>query len=257
MATALGILGIPTWQSLLWFSSNHGEIDMWIEALDAKFSSNGRSVKRQHRSSSKRSLIAYSRYTRREWDQLLYKYGAVSADTPACSFSEDLIEAYPEARVILTIRDIDSWYQSFDKAVISPITRFSNLVATKISRGYLAPMYTAHSKAYAALGLKIDRDYMRANARQTYIEFYDHIRRITPPDRLLEFRLEDGWEPLCNFVGKEVPDQPFPHVNDSVAMQEKLSIIIGRGVKQALWKIFIWLVPILVVLRAMSVVDWS
>lgn len=39
------------------------------------------------------------------------------------------------------------------------------------------------------------------------------IRGLVPPDRLLEWSVEDGWEPLCKFLGKDVPDEPFPHLN--------------------------------------------
>ncbi|KAJ7722397.1 hypothetical protein B0H16DRAFT_1600570 [Mycena metata] len=51
---------------------------------------------------------------------------------------------------------------------------------------------------------------------------YDEVRRLTPPGRLLEFELKQGWEPLCKFLGKEVPDEPFPHLFNTAAFQEML-----------------------------------
>lgn len=53
------------------------------------------------------------------------------------------------------------------------------------------------------------RDEFKANARSVYIEHYKTIREVTPPERLLNFRLSQGWEPLCEFLGKPVPDVPF------------------------------------------------
>ena len=100
MSRALEKLGMHTWHSLLFLSTNLGEIPMWNEALDAKFAGKG------------------SKFTRVEWDQLLYNFGAVSSDTPAIAFAEDLIAAYPEAKVILVNRDIDKWFVSFDQNVI-------------------------------------------------------------------------------------------------------------------------------------------
>lgn len=44
-------------------------------------------------------------------------------------------------------------------------------------------------------------------------EHCDMIRGMVPPDRLLEWSIEDGWEPLCKFLGKEIPNEPFPHAN--------------------------------------------
>jgi len=41
----------------------------------------------------------------------------------------------------------------------------------------------------------------------------EYIRSLVPPENLLEFHPRDGWEPLCKFIGKDVPDEPFPHVN--------------------------------------------
>jgi hypothetical protein len=55
---------------------------------------------------------------------------------------------------------------------------------------------------------------IKANARKKYFAYYDRIREVVPPERRLEYRLGQGWEPLCEFLGKEIPDVPFPNVND-------------------------------------------
>lgn len=44
-------------------------------------------------------------------------------------------------------------------------------------------------------------------------EHCNMIRGLVPKERLLEWKVEDGWEPLCKFLGKPIPDEPFPHVN--------------------------------------------
>jgi len=46
------------------------------------------------------------------------------------------------------------------------------------------------------------------------------IRGLVPKDRLLEWCVQDGWGPLCEFLGKPVPDEPFPHVNTAAAFAE-------------------------------------
>jgi len=73
---------------------------MWQEAIDRKFFGAG------------------TPFGKQEFDQLLHNYGALSSDTPAIAFAEDLIEAYPEAKVVLVERDVDSWYESFMTGVI-------------------------------------------------------------------------------------------------------------------------------------------
>lgn len=46
-----------------------------------------------------------------------------------------------------------------------------------------------------------------------FTEHCDKVRGMVPPERLLEWSADEGWEPLCEFLGKDVPDEPFPHVN--------------------------------------------
>jgi hypothetical protein len=57
--------------------------------------------------------------------------------------------------------------------------------------------------------------YNRVALRQGFLDHYEHVRSVVPPENLLEFKPQDGWEPLCTFLGKEVPDEPFPHINDA------------------------------------------
>ena len=113
MATALELLDIRTYHSLLWFSGNLGDLDMWNEAIVNKFFQKG------------------APYARREWDQLFYDFGAISSDDPAIAFAVDLILAYPEAKVIIIERSVDKWFASFDDAVIKRLVSvFLNSVAT-------------------------------------------------------------------------------------------------------------------------------
>ena len=178
---------------------------MWGEALDAKLSCKGKI------------------FGREEWDQLLGDYSAAS-DVPVICFAEDLIAAYPEAKVILVERNIDKWYKSFNDTVVKymyftyvkwlvilfdpPLLRYSTMTF-KWVRGWLG----ANSQ-----------DEMRAKAKDKYREHYELVRKVTPKDRLLEFKLQDGWKPLCEFLHKPIPDVPFPHVNDTQTLDERISI---------------------------------
>jgi hypothetical protein len=50
--------------------------------------------------------------------------------------------------------------------------------------------------------------------RQAYLEHYEAVRKYVPKERLLDFDVKEGWEPLCEFLEKEVPEQGFPLIND-------------------------------------------
>ena len=74
----------------------------------------------------------------------------------------------------------------------------------------------------------------RANAREVYENHYSEIRRITPPGRLLEYKLGSGWQPLCSFLGRDVPDVPFPRVNESAMLERQLKIVGMKAIKRSL-----------------------
>ena len=58
---------------------------------------------------------------------------------------------------------------------------------------------------------------------------YDYVKRVTPPERLFFFSVKDGWEPLCKFLDLPVPDEPFPHANDKLAVKEAFVGLIKQA----------------------------
>jgi len=209
MQAALNILGYTCYHSIQFFN-NVRDCAMWNEAMDAKFRGQGRP------------------FTRADWDQLLGHCSAVSSDPPAVAFAEDLIAAYPDAKVVLVERDIESWYKSFDANVIEPMwNKLINLIAA--CDPFLGPVAACHHRwARWWLGATGKKE-MQAKARDKYREHYALVRRVTPPGMLLEYRMGDGWEPLCEFLGKQVPDVPFPRRNDEAAHREQLAVIVRKG----------------------------
>lgn len=223
MQTAFNLLGIPCCHSFSLY--NHiRDCTMWQTAFDAKFSGQGKP------------------FTRTEWDQLLGEYGAVT-DVPALAFSEDLIFTYPEAKVVLMERDMDRWYASFDDAVVKVMWgKWGHRLAT-LDPWFVGPLRDVHLRwAKDWMGAH-SADEMRRIARDQYRQHYARIRRMVPPDRLLEYKLGTGWEPLCEFLGKNVPDEvEFPRVNETASMHEKMSIILRRGLRNLLKRALLWIV---------------
>lgn len=186
------------------------------------------------------------RFTRTEWDQLLGSYSAVSADPPAVAFAEDLIAAYPEAKVILVEREIESWYRSFDTNVIAPQWSLMISFLSELDPGFLRPVRRCHRRWATTWMESHNQDEMREKARRAYRDHYALVRRVTPRSNLLEYQLADGWGPLCDFLGRPVPDVPFPYVNDSEALQELLTIIIKRGLYNAFKRVVRFALPLAV-----------
>ena len=62
---------------------------------------------------------------------------------------------------------------------------------------------------------------LQQNAKMIYQEHYELVRRVCPKERLLEFDLKEGWDPLCAFLGKEKPEVPFPRLNERGSLAER------------------------------------
>jgi hypothetical protein len=141
-------------------------------------------------------------------------------------FALQLIEAYPDAKIILVERDIDSWYASVDEAifrttwgwraflVIDVFGRLMGLRAGLALRKILLGFYEANNVSE-----------IRKNAKDRFRRHYAEIRAKVPKERLLEYKIEQEWEPLCEFLGKEIPDVPFPRKNKR---EEHVARVKGR-----------------------------
>ena len=184
---------------------------MWNSALDAKYFSRG------------------FPFTREDWDALLGHVAAVT-DVPCICFAPELIECYPEAKVVLVERDIDTWYKSFDNTVIQsgfhPVTNY----LAYLDPGFTGALFWTSLKWRKGFFRSSNNAELRANIKDVYREHYATVRRVTPKERLLEYKLGSGWEPLCHFLGKEIPDVPFPRLNETEAHNEKLYIIWRRSI---------------------------
>lgn len=156
------------------------------------------------------------RFTREDWDQVFGDYDAVS--DVGSFFAEQLIQAYPEARVVVVQRDFDTWWESFQPQVADGLLGAAGLAILPIM-ARLAQHRGGEAMQKTLMGFFDANNLaeLKANARKAYFGYYDRIRRMVPPERMLEYRLGDGWEPLCAFLGKEVPGVPFPRLNDRVA----------------------------------------
>lgn len=138
---------------------------------------------------------------RADWDLVFAGYQS-TADYPGCCFWPELIAHYPDAKVILTLRDPDSWFESISATLFSPTTRPLALA------GPMGPL-NRHFTRGIPEELLGDRATMTAHFRRWNQSVIDGV----PAARLLVFAVQDGWEPLCRFLGVPVPDVAYPRVN--------------------------------------------
>lgn len=137
-----------------------------------------------------------------DWDAI-FKGFLSAVDFPVCGFYRELADRYPEAKVILTERDPRSWYESAQATILNP--------ATAARAGEVpgaSPMLSALFSRFFGVPLD-DRDAVIA----VYRRHNEEVKRTISPQRLLVYRVEEGWEPLCRFLGVAIPAAPFPKVN--------------------------------------------
>lgn len=181
---------------------NPRDAEMWIDAFRAKFEGKGKP------------------FTREDWDQLLGHCMAVTC-MPCTSFAEELIAAYPDAKVILSVPDnVDVWYSSvLDTLITNLIDKYTdNSLSARIWR-FFTPETTRDDIIKLIVKYTGYQDF-RETGRSWYIEHNEMIRCLVPKENLLEYNVKEGWQPLCKFLGEEVPNRPFPRVNDAATLNK-------------------------------------
>jgi len=150
------------------------------------------------------------------WEELFSGYRATT-DWPACSFYEQLMEKYPDAKVILTVRDPDRWYES----TYNTIYGMRRMISSPIFR-LVAPLRPGLRRAAKMNDRLIWEDTFggslenRERAIKVFERHNEEVKERVPPDKLLVYDVKEGWGPLCEFLGVGVPkNKPFPHLNDT------------------------------------------
>ncbi|HEU5024391.1 MAG TPA: sulfotransferase [Spirillospora sp.] len=156
-----------------------------------------------------------------DWDRVYDGYRA-TVDWPGAAYWRELARHYPEAKVVLTVRDPERWYQSARATIFQSHT--ANLDGAPPDLVRMRDV--ADSIVWkGVLGGCFDKDH----AIRTFNEHNDAVRREIPSGRLLEFEAADGWEPLCAFLGVPVPDEPYPRSNDRAQYTAMLNERLGNG----------------------------
>jgi hypothetical protein len=181
---------------------------------------------------------------RAEFDALLGHCAATTA-APSCYFAKELVEAYPEAKVILVERDVESWAKSFDiilSSAFSPGAPVFQLLDPLWAGRVIGMMKSFIEYYYGATNVKE----ARANLRDVHRRHNEFARSLVPKERLLLFDLASGWEPLCTFLGKKVPGAPFPYVNDVAETKKRSAFIVRKAMLRSFRKLTFVVGPITV-----------
>lgn len=128
-----------------------------------------------------------------------------AVDWPTARFFRELNDFYPSARFVLTERSPESWADSFSATIQRLVAERDQ--APPDMRGWLEMVNSAIASTGFPDGM--DRDALM----QAFVAHNEAVKATIPADRLLVFEVKQGWEPLCEFLGLPVPDEPFPRTN--------------------------------------------
>ena len=193
LKSALETLGYNKCHHMIEVIRNPGESEKWLQAIDAKTVN---------------------------WASLLKGYEA-TVDWPACHFYHELADYYPKAKVLLSIRDPLDWFESMSATTLGVIRK-----RMQASNAGQPKNLGTELVVNAAFGGEID------DAEHAIRMFNQHTKEVVDTidsDRLLIYNAREGWEPLCQFLDKPVPDAAFPRVNSRDEFEE---IFFGSSLKK-------------------------
>ena len=150
------------------------------------------------------------------WQEMFKGYQA-TVDWPGCTFYKELMQIYPDAKVLLTVRDPENWYESAQSTIYQATTRTRTPSSRLLLRLFLPNARQTVRMINTLIwdgtfnGNFTDKQY----AIEIFNQHIEEVKQYVSPERLLVYNVKEGWEPLCTFLGVEVPkDEPFPHLND-------------------------------------------
>jgi hypothetical protein len=163
-----------------------------------------------------------------DWASLFAGFSS-TVDWPAAAFWRELLEAYPQAKAILTVRDPQRWYDSMETTILRawrwrrarasrPPAEGADAMAVSVAR---TTDFGDMIEAVVERRVFGGRAYDRRDAIATFERHTAEVRASVPAERLLVYEVGQGWEPLCAFLDLPVPDQPFPWVNDAASFIER------------------------------------
>lgn len=152
-----------------------------------------------------------------DWRAFFQPYQS-TVDWPGCTFYRDLMAVYPDAKVLLTVREPSKWYNSTEQTIYSveeSIPHWLRLLLAVVSGNFQVADKLIWQGTFH--GRFADRAY----AIEVFQQHIEEVKQVVPAERLLVYDVQEGWEPLCRFLGVPVPEgKPFPHLNDTRQFQQ-------------------------------------
>jgi len=148
-----------------------------------------------------------------DWDQLFDGFHA-TVDWPSARWWREIAAHYPDAKVLLSVRDPEAWYASMINTIYQPMKSPAPDHAPELVR------IQSEMARKSILAETFDNRFEdKAHVIEVFKRHNQDVRDSVDPARLLEFDVREGWAPLCRFLEVPIPDEPFPRLNDTASTQ--------------------------------------
>ena len=208
---ALNQLGLGPCYHMLENRPPNDDSDTWVEVLEAQKAGD---------------MAALRKYIKSLFNGEGRKQYQSTTDLPGALFYKELMQIYPEAKVLLTVRDNASkWFKSACDTVANPqgeqnmIKKSEESPRLKRVHNMLCQLIWDNPDMMAGKLREGDQEWCES----FYNRWNDAVRQHVPAGQLLEFNAKQGWAPLCEWLGLPEPDVPFPHVNDTASFREMVN----------------------------------
>ena len=157
-----------------------------------------------------------------------------TVDAPSALHYRAMLKEFPKAKVVLTThpKGPDGWYNSTMASIF-------HLHMDVLNKSWIGT-YVQPFKGFHRVGRDVYLDNPYGLTREQWLQpevakrFYTRhnaeVRRVVPSSRLLVFSVDQGWGPLCRFLGKPVPPTPFPKINESAKLRMAAKVLWTIGI---------------------------
>lgn len=160
------------------------------------------------------------------WDQV-FEGRESTVDWPGGYFYRELMDAYPEAKVLLSVRDPEKWEPSFRETIWTMSHGRTLMPLLAHARAEVDPRFKRYLELvdrmfWGPQGTFADGHETPQQLIDQMLRHHEQVKQAVPPERLLVWEVGEGWEPLCDFLDVPVPDEPLPHANDRGEFVERV-----------------------------------
>jgi hypothetical protein len=161
-----------------------------------------------------------------DWEEIFAGFES-TVDWPGGFFYRELVDAYPDAKVLLSVRDPEAWERSMRDTVWEFRHGDTLMAHLAQARARVDPSWAEYIRMLDRIlwqdnGVLVGNHQDRGFLIEAFNRYNEQVRRDVPADRLLVWEVKDGWEPLCEFLEVDVPDAPLPNINDKTTFIDRV-----------------------------------